>query len=1236
MAYESESLKLNLGTSNNTTDSANLLNPGEWMEGALSSAGDVDFYKVSAKAGLLTLDFKSPLVSSTARWKIELLNAGGDLVRTLSTSATGSSLSMKAESSTATNKQVTITGLTSTLSIGSQFTLVTAGADTTVYTIVSVDSRSGSGYTVTLDRAYNNTTATSIAFDPAYLSSTGAAGQVAALLPTDGVYYLKVSAIGWTDADYALRAAVLPAAEATDNDDVYDARDDNSRLVANLSHTGALSSATDTDVWLLTTAQASNFSIDFTGTSTKTKFHVTVQTWSPSGTLETARAPGGVLLDGKQIEGSKSFAIDTTVYPTGTTFAVSIKVDSASDLDTASGGGNYTLKASGTSLDSNDTPIIQIAGYSSGEPETYDTSLVEAITRSFKAGESSKVALNTLFTTTDADAGQTLGYKFWYVTTATGNTPVSTGAIKVEKSGQLQDYAYGSLMSADDLQSAYLYTGTTQGSYVLRMLALDSSNAPDNSGHSAYMGQTIRVVNAAKGVQVATDNTLSLVEGATSSSAGYSETLTISLTEAPASAVTINLVDAGNQFEISATQLVFTNTDAQTVTIRARSDGKKEDAHTGSLTFTVVSSDPDYNGMAVADPDGNPISSLSFALSDPGNSAPEGAVTLSSTTPSQGDTLTSESTLSDADGLGNLNYQWQRSSDGSSWTDIADANASSYKAVSADAAKKLRVQVSYVDGLGKIETVNSAATDAVIKTNEPPTTKDASLAITRGAGYSFKTTDFPFVDSDANDALSSVVIYTLPTSGQLKLDGLDVTAGYRLTASEIAKLLYTPADGSGRQNLSLSFAVGDSKDELSGTGTLTLQINSRPTAQPQTVSTNEDTTLTLKTADFGFIDTDGDSLASVTITSLPAVGKLKLGSSDVTAEQVVAVADIAAGQLRYTPADNTSGSVTLAFKVSDGLATASTTTTLTLAVAAVDDAPTFSGIPATPVAAQPAKEYALTGLAVADVDSDNLSLSLTAEFGRLFGLSDADAQVDGVQLSGTAAQINAALAGARFIPTAAGAGLGLSLKAGDLTTTSSYNFNVSAPANANDLDGDGLSNAAEGKDSDPTKDLDRNADGRPDWLQPHVGSTTVNNIPVSVVLGTSAAPVEMKGVSQTAYQSTVADLQELLGLLSTSTGLVTAGASVPVNVLLPSSTDINGLWLEAGDTLYNVMGPAFGGQLSTLGEQKSLSFNVTEGGMMDADGQANGTLVLDIVPGKLDNLSLVGLLPDLPDNGFWI
>ena len=1236
MAYESESLKLNLGASNNTTDSANLLSPGEWMDGALSSAADVDYYKISAKAGLLTLDFKSPLVSSTARWKIELLNASGDLVRTLSTSATGSSLSMKAESATATNKQVTITGLTSTLSIGSQFTLVTASADTTVYTIVSVDSRSGSGYTVTLDRAYNNTTATSIAFDPAYLSSTGAANQVAALLPTDGVYYLKVSAIGWTDADYALRAVVLPAAEVSDNDDVYDARDDNSRLVSNLVHTGALSSATDTDVWLLTSAQASNFSIDFTGASSKTKFHVTVQTWSPSGTLETARAPGGVLLDGKQIEGSKSFAIDTTVYPTSTTFAVSVKVDSASDLDTTSGGGNYTLKASGATLDTNDAPVIQIAGYSSGKPETYDTSLVEAVTRSFKAGASTKVALNTLFTASDPDTGQTLSYKFWYVTTATGNTAVSSGAIKVENSGQVQDYAYGSLMSADDLQSAYLYTGTTQGSYVLRMLALDSSNAPDNSGHSAYMGQTIRVVSAAKGVQLATDNTLTLVEGATAQSAGHSETLTIRLTEAPATAVTVNLIDAGNQFELSATQLTFDSTDAQTVTVKARSDGKKEDTHTGALTFTVVSSDPDYNGMTLTDPEGSAISSLSFALSDPGNSAPEGAVSLSSTSPSQGDTLSASSTLSDADGLGNLNYSWQRSSDDTNWTDIPDANAASYKTVSADAGKKLRVQVSYVDGLGKIETANSAATDAVIKTNEPPTTKDASLAITRGEGYTFKTTDFPFVDSDANDALSSVVIYTLPSSGQLKLDGLDVTAGYRLTASEIAKLVYTPADGAGRQNLSLSFAVGDSKDELSGTGTLSLQINSRPTADSQTVTTNEDTTLTLKTADFGFDDTDGDSLASVAITVLPAAGTLKLGSSAVTAGQVVAVADIVAGQLRYTPADNASGSVTLAFKVSDGQASAAVATTLTLAVTAVDDAPSFSGIPANPVSAQTAREYALSGLTVADADSDVLSLSLTAEFGRLFGLIDANAQTEGIQLSGTAAQINAALAGARFIPTAAGASVGLSLKAGDLTTTNSYAFNVSAPANANDLDGDGLSNTAEGKDNDPAKDLDRNADGRPDWLQTHVGSATVNDIPVSLVLGTPAAPVDMKAISATAYQSTVADLQELLGLLSVTTGQVATGASVQVNVLLPSSVDTNGLWLKAGNTHYNVMGPAFGGSLSTSGEQKTLSFNVTEGGMMDADGQANGTLALDIVPGKLDNLSLVGLLPDLPDNGFWI
>ena len=71
MAYESESLVGGNGNPNDVASAANFINAGDWVTGALSTAGDVDYFKFSATAGLLTLQFKSSLLSSTARWKAD-------------------------------------------------------------------------------------------------------------------------------------------------------------------------------------------------------------------------------------------------------------------------------------------------------------------------------------------------------------------------------------------------------------------------------------------------------------------------------------------------------------------------------------------------------------------------------------------------------------------------------------------------------------------------------------------------------------------------------------------------------------------------------------------------------------------------------------------------------------------------------------------------------------------------------------------------------------------------------------------------------------------------------------------------------------------------------------------------------------------------------------------------------------------------------------------------------------
>ncbi|MDP2794671.1 MAG: calcium-binding protein, partial [Sulfurisoma sp.] len=95
------------------------------------------------------------------------------------------------------------------------------------------------------------------------------------------------------------------------------------------------------------------------------------------------------------------------------------------------------------------------------------------------------------------------------------------------------------------------------------------------------------------------------------------------------------------------------------------------------------------------------------------NDAPTGTVTVTGTT-TQNQTLYAANTLADADGLGSIGYQWQSSTDGSTWTAIAGATSSSFTLTGAEVGKQVRVQAGYTDGHGTVESVASVATAAVV------------------------------------------------------------------------------------------------------------------------------------------------------------------------------------------------------------------------------------------------------------------------------------------------------------------------------------------------------------------------------------------------------------------------------------------------------------------------------------------------------------------------------------------
>ena len=76
---------------------------------------------------------------------------------------------------------------------------------------------------------------------------------------------------------------------------------------------------------------------------------------------------------------------------------------------------------------------------------------------------------------------------------------------------------------------------------------------------------------------------------------------------------------------------------------------------------------------------------------------------------------------------------------------------------------------------------------------------------------------------------------------------------------------------------------------------------------------------------------------SVKVVTLPGSGSLALDGAAVTANDVVAVADIP--KLKYTPPANAHGTgyASFTFKVSDGVSESASANTLTIDVTAVDD-----------------------------------------------------------------------------------------------------------------------------------------------------------------------------------------------------------------------------------------------------------------------------------------------------------
>ena len=264
------------------------------------------------------------------------------------------------------------------------------------------------------------------------------------------------------------------------------------------------------------------------------------------------------------------------------------------------------------------------------------------------------------------------------------------------------------------------------------------------------------------------------------------------------------------------------------------------------------------------------------------------------------------------------------------------------------------------NGIDQDQSNNRVAID-ILSVNDAPSGSDATLSTDESTPIDITLADLTFTDQADQDNIKSIIIESLPLSGTLLIDQTPVAQNDIINASDIANgmLTFVPAPVEVASTAVFSFRVIDDGgtdnngiDTAATANNVTINIvtdNNPPTGRDNTIELNEDSTISLDSAVFGFSDTaDGHSLAGVIISAHSPSGTLLHNGSTIGSDTFIAIEDLDAGLLSFTPAPDESGSgyASILFKVVDNGKTTSgkhistDDNTLTLNVNPVNDAPT--------------------------------------------------------------------------------------------------------------------------------------------------------------------------------------------------------------------------------------------------------------------------------------------------------
>ena len=225
----------------------------------------------------------------------------------------------------------------------------------------------------------------------------------------------------------------------------------------------------------------------------------------------------------------------------------------------------------------------------------------------------------------------------------------------------------------------------------------------------------------------------------------------------------------------------------------------------------------DWEGVPVPEvAEGDEIEPCSEDADTPANTPATGAPTITGTA-QVGETLTANTSgVTDADGLSNVQYEYQWLADDA---DISGATNATYTLADVDEGKAIQVKVSFTDDNGNNETLTSAATDSVAA--EPTTNSPATGAPTISGTAQVGET----LTADTSDIADDDGLNNVQYEYQWLADDADISGATNAT--------YTLADTDEGKAIKVRVSFTDDADnEESLTSSATDAVAAEPSEPP--------------------------------------------------------------------------------------------------------------------------------------------------------------------------------------------------------------------------------------------------------------------------------------------------------------------------------------------------------------------------------------------------------------------